>query len=151
MQGRKLCRADLEIDDRLFHVRLDRVLFSFLFQVISLQKILPCLLHFGEDQKQLKYFKPKFILDGMFEGLALNPVCARMCPPMTTRNFSSYQPLLAVGMWRRLLIWLNRTSLKREINQRRNFVRLWSFDKILVRDNLFNSTLLKDVKNQCWN
>ena len=65
---------------------------------ISLNEIVPCLMSFGEDKEKSKYFKPKFILEGMFESVALNPVCCRMCPPMTTRNFSSYKPYLAVGM-----------------------------------------------------
>lgn len=66
-------------------------------EIPNLQNIIPCLLDFGDEKKNSNHLKPKFMLDGMYEALALNPVCCRMCPPMTTKNFSTYQPLLAVG------------------------------------------------------
>ena len=64
----------------------------------SLDKIVPPLLAFGDDKEKQLYHKPKFLLNGIFEGLSLNPICARMCPPMTTKNFGDYKPYLAVGM-----------------------------------------------------
>ncbi|XP_043912007.1 WD repeat-containing protein 11 [Protopterus annectens] len=39
----------------------------------------------------------KFILTGLLSGLPLPPFVIRMCPPLTTRNFKQYHPLLAVG------------------------------------------------------
>ena len=64
---------------------------------ISLNEIVPCLLSFNNDKHKSKFHKPRFILSGMLESVALNPVCCRMCPPMTTRNFSNYRPLFAIG------------------------------------------------------
>lgn len=63
----------------------------------SLNKIMPPLLTFGTDKEKQNYYKPKFILDGIYEGVSINPLCIRMCPPMTTKNFKTYKPLLAVG------------------------------------------------------
>jgi len=39
----------------------------------------------------------KFVLVGLLNGLAAPPVVLRMCPALTTKNFTLYQPLLAVG------------------------------------------------------
>ncbi|KPP76937.1 hypothetical protein Z043_103676, partial [Scleropages formosus] len=39
----------------------------------------------------------KFLLTGLLSGLPLPPFALRMCPPLTTKNISHYQPLLAVG------------------------------------------------------
>jgi len=63
----------------------------------SIDKVVPPLLTFGDNKLKDCFYKPRFLLDGIFEGVALNPVCARMCPPMTTKNFSFYKPLLAIG------------------------------------------------------
>ena len=54
------------------------------------------LLTFGEDKKKSHLPKPRFLLSGMLEGVASSPMCARMCPPMTTKNFKTYEPLVAV-------------------------------------------------------
>lgn len=63
----------------------------------TLSNIVPSLLTFGNNKEKQNYYKPKFMLDGVFEGVALNPICLKMCPPMTTKNFTTYKPLLAVG------------------------------------------------------
>lgn len=64
----------------------------------SLDRILPPLLSFGDDRRKLKQQrKSRFLLNGLFEGIAQNPVCAKMCPPMTTKNFKNYEALVAVG------------------------------------------------------
>ncbi|XP_013381759.1 WD repeat-containing protein 11 isoform X1 [Lingula anatina] len=39
----------------------------------------------------------KFVLTGMMSGLGPAPLVIKMCPPLTTKNFSTYKPLLAVG------------------------------------------------------
>ncbi|XP_059803789.1 WD repeat-containing protein 11 isoform X2 [Hypanus sabinus] len=39
----------------------------------------------------------KFLLTGLLSGLPQPPFVIRMCPPLTTKNIKSYQPLLAVG------------------------------------------------------
>ena len=64
----------------------------------SLEEIVPHLLTFGDDKEKQQFHKPRFMLDGTCEGVAPNPLCARICPPMTTKNFKYYRPLLAVGM-----------------------------------------------------
>ena len=39
----------------------------------------------------------RFVLVGLLNGLPQPSVVIRMCPPLTTKNFNSYQPLLAIG------------------------------------------------------
>lgn len=52
----------------------------------------------AETQSMEKHgVHPKFILVGLLNGLASPPVVIRMCPPLTTKNFSTYQPMMAVG------------------------------------------------------
>ena len=41
----------------------------------------------------------KFILIGLLSGVAPPPFVIRMCPPLTTKNWNVYQPLLALGMY----------------------------------------------------
>ena len=42
----------------------------------------------------------KFVLTGLLSGVAPPPVVIRMCPPLTTKNWNVYQPLLALGKQR---------------------------------------------------
>ncbi|XP_047128065.1 WD repeat-containing protein 11 isoform X1 [Hydra vulgaris] len=63
----------------------------------TLSKVFPLLLNFEEVSKKTLYQKPKFLLEGIFEGIASNPVCANMCLPMTTKNIEFYKPHLALG------------------------------------------------------
>ena len=39
----------------------------------------------------------KFVLIGLLNGMAAPHVVIRMCPPLTTKNWNIYQPLLATG------------------------------------------------------
>ncbi|PIK52366.1 hypothetical protein BSL78_10734 [Apostichopus japonicus] len=39
----------------------------------------------------------KFVLTGFVSGVSLMPTVVKMCPPLTTKNFHIYKPLLAVG------------------------------------------------------
>ncbi|KAK2170890.1 hypothetical protein NP493_1127g02083 [Ridgeia piscesae] len=39
----------------------------------------------------------KFVLTGMLTGVAAPPLVVRMCPPLTTKNWAHYKPLLALG------------------------------------------------------
>ena len=39
----------------------------------------------------------KFLLVGLLSNVQASPSCAAMCPPMTTKNWPDYQPLVAVG------------------------------------------------------
>ncbi|ESO13031.1 hypothetical protein HELRODRAFT_63831 [Helobdella robusta] len=39
----------------------------------------------------------KFLMVGLSNNLSQSPIVVRMCPPLTTKNFNFYQPLLAVG------------------------------------------------------
>ena len=54
------------------------------FQMCSLMLPLPLL----KNQLCFPYLQ---------QGLAANAQCVRMCPPLTTKNFNSYKPLLALG------------------------------------------------------
>ena len=54
----------------------------------------------------------KFIMTSLFSTVSSPPTCAVMCPPLTTKNWANYRPLIAVGklsnengetvIWRRL-------------------------------------------------
>ncbi|KAL4641298.1 WD repeat-containing protein 11 [Arapaima gigas] len=52
----------------------------------------------------------KFLLTGLLSGLPLPPFALRMCPPLTTKNISHYQPLLAVGTSNGSVLIYNLTS-----------------------------------------
>ena len=39
----------------------------------------------------------RLILGGLWSGISGTPTVIRMCPPLTTKNWSFYTPLLAVG------------------------------------------------------
>lgn len=40
----------------------------------------------------------KFVITGLLNGVVSPVTCLRMCPPLTTKNWSVYEPLIAVGM-----------------------------------------------------
>ncbi|KAL5471412.1 hypothetical protein EMCRGX_G029528 [Ephydatia muelleri] len=40
----------------------------------------------------------RMLLEGLWTGITSYPTSVRMCPPLTTKNWSSYKPLLAIGM-----------------------------------------------------
>lgn len=40
----------------------------------------------------------KFLMTGLLNGMACPITVIRMCPPLTTKNWNLYEPLLAVGM-----------------------------------------------------
>ncbi|XP_048864245.1 WD repeat-containing protein 11 [Brienomyrus brachyistius] len=52
----------------------------------------------------------KFLLTGLLSGLPLPPFSLRMCPPLTTKNISHYQPLLAIGTSNGSVLIYNLTS-----------------------------------------
>lgn len=52
----------------------------------------------------------KFLLTGLLSGLPLPPFAIRMCPPLTTKNISHYQPLLAAGTSNGSVLVYNLTS-----------------------------------------
>ncbi|XP_078310578.1 WD repeat-containing protein 11-like [Crassostrea virginica] len=39
----------------------------------------------------------KFVMTGLLNGMVSPITCLRMCPPLTTKNWSVYEPLIAVG------------------------------------------------------
>lgn len=39
----------------------------------------------------------KFVLTGFVSGVSIMPTIIRMCPPLTTKNFHIYKPLVAIG------------------------------------------------------
>ncbi|XP_064630114.1 WD repeat-containing protein 11-like isoform X2 [Lineus longissimus] len=51
----------------------------------------------GQPSAQKHGIFLKFVLTGMLNGVAAPPHVLRMCPPLTTKNWNIYQPLLAVG------------------------------------------------------
>ena len=64
---------------------------------MSLGNIIPQLLTFGDLSERVKYHRPKFVLSGMLQGVGSHPVCAKTCPPLTTKNYVTYRSLAAVG------------------------------------------------------
>ena len=54
-----------------------------------------------DDERQGSVERPgasiRLMLTGLLTGLLPAPTILRMCPPLTTKNFSVYRPLLAVG------------------------------------------------------
>ncbi|NXQ90357.1 WDR11 protein, partial [Nyctibius grandis] len=56
----------------------------------------------GEEQLKSSFLQEvhlKFLLTGLLSGLPLPPFAIRMCPPLTTKNFKQYEPILAVGKY----------------------------------------------------
>lgn len=51
----------------------------------------------------------KFTMCGLLSGTPATPYSIRMCPPLTTKNWNQYKPLLAVGMWHGVYQPLNNT------------------------------------------
>eukprot|EP00058_Branchiostoma_floridae_P022847 XP_002608337.1 hypothetical protein BRAFLDRAFT_126223 [Branchiostoma floridae] len=60
----------------------------------------------------------RFTLQGLLSGLPLPPTIIKMCPPLTTKNWNVYRPLLAVGSSHGLVQVYNLSSglLWREFN-----------------------------------
>lgn len=42
----------------------------------------------------------RFLLVGLLTNVQMSPTCASMCPPMTTKNWPEYRPLVAIGEFR---------------------------------------------------
>ena len=66
---------------------------------LTLTDILPPLVTFQDPPEERKLPKMKFVLNGIYEGLSSNPLCIKMCPPLTTKNWAIYRPLMAVGKY----------------------------------------------------
>eukprot|EP00795_Rhopilema_esculentum_P012339 gene12339-2990_t len=84
---------------------------------LTLSEMLPPLVEFTGTSVPRSLPKMKFLLTGMFEGVASNPVCIKMCPALTTKNWAFYKPLAAVGCSNGLVQIFNVTdgSLFREV------------------------------------
>ena len=41
----------------------------------------------------------KFVMTGLLSGVAPSVTVIRMCPPMTTKNYHIYNPLMAIGQF----------------------------------------------------
>ena len=65
---------------------------------LNLSEILPPLVTFAEHPIPRSIPRIKFLLKGMFEGVASMPTCMKMCPALTTKNWAVYKPFAAVGM-----------------------------------------------------
>ncbi|XP_077868471.1 WD repeat-containing protein 11 [Saccoglossus kowalevskii] len=73
----------------------------------------------GGDQLQTgKGVVLKFVLVGLLNGVVAPPTVIRMCPPLTTKNYNTYQPLVALGTSSGLVQIFNLSSglLWREYN-----------------------------------
>jgi hypothetical protein len=64
--------------------------------VMCLADMIPPLLTSGKVLPHSGHFK--FIMSGLMSAVAAPPTCAVMCPPLTTKNWASYKPLIAIGM-----------------------------------------------------
>ncbi|XP_070541595.1 WD repeat-containing protein 11-like isoform X2 [Ptychodera flava] len=81
---------------------------------------------FGSDQMQQgKAIVLKFVLVGLLNGVTAPPLVIRMCPPLTTKNFHQYQPLVALGSSSGLVQVYNLSSglLWREYNIHLSHIR----------------------------
>ena len=65
--------------------------------MLSLADMIPPLVQFYGSTGQKNQRKIKFQLIGMYQGVASNPTCIKMCLPLTTKNWAFYEPLAAVG------------------------------------------------------
>ena len=65
--------------------------------LLNLGEMIPPLVQFHDSTGQTIQQKIKFQLTGMFQGVASNPTCLKMCPPLTTKNWAFYKPYAAVG------------------------------------------------------
>jgi len=65
--------------------------------LLSLADMVPPLVQFNGITGPKSLRKMKFQLTGMYQGIAPNPTCLKMCPPLTTKNWAVYKPLAAVG------------------------------------------------------
>lgn len=55
----------------------------------------------------------RFLLVGLLSNVQASPNCAAMCPPMTTKNWPEYKPLVAVGKFTTFrLVLLKKNLLK---------------------------------------
>ena len=73
---------------------------------LHLGEMIPPLVQFhGTAAVPTKQPKIKFMLTGMYKGVASNPTCLKMCPPLTTKNWAVYKPFAAVGKFFRALIY----------------------------------------------
>ena len=64
---------------------------------LNLGEMLQPLVCFSGNRSTTASLKLKFTLNGMFEGVASNPTCLKMCPALTTKNWAVYKPFAAVG------------------------------------------------------
>lgn len=59
---------------------------------MTLADILPPSMQQGGSKNSFR-----FLLIGLLSNVQASPTCAAMCPPMTTKNWPEYKPLVAVG------------------------------------------------------
>ena len=70
------------------------LLFCFLIFYFTLSFVSLSDMYAGESTSHLSL---KLVLTGLFQTISAPPLCLRMCPPLTTKNISSYKALLAAG------------------------------------------------------
>ncbi|CAH3181969.1 unnamed protein product [Porites lobata] len=62
---------------------------------LTLSNVIPPPLSSGKVIPNTTHFK--FIMSSLSSTVSSPPTCAVMCPPLTTKNWSTYKPLIAVG------------------------------------------------------
>ncbi|EDO36880.1 predicted protein [Nematostella vectensis] len=63
--------------------------------VLTLEDMVPPLMTSGKPLPYASHFK--FLMSGLLSSISAPPTCAVMCPPLTTKNWASYKPLVAIG------------------------------------------------------
>lgn len=63
--------------------------------VLSLADVIPPPLTSGKVLPHSGHIK--FVMCGLMSAVASPPTCAVMCPPLTTKNWANYKPLIAIG------------------------------------------------------
>ena len=95
----------------------------------------------------------KFIMSGLFTFLGLSPFVLSMCPPLTTKNFLYYKPILAIGSSSGViyLVDLNSGAIIKEYSVHTGAVAgiEWcSLDSFLTFSVIVSGTASNNAKNE---
>ncbi|ESP00415.1 hypothetical protein LOTGIDRAFT_140712, partial [Lottia gigantea] len=96
----------------------------------------------------------KFLMTGLINGVTSHVTCIRMCPPLTNKNFATYQPLVVVGSSTGTLQIINVASgqIDREYNLHTSTVRglEWTSLKTFLSYSHHNPGVSGLVKNEIF-
>ena len=95
----------------------------------------------------------KFIMVSLSNTVSSPPTCSVMCPPLTTKNWANYKPLLAVGKRLVLILNVRFQKISMDMNTREGH---WKFQgggdlKGVSKAKITIILLLKESMNQNWN